>query len=986
MDERRVFLGTSGRHAASDAMGPGGAVAAWLLDDAASTGEHEADLSAVILVVPGARAGRLVLAALARAARDRSLALSPPEIRTPGSLAPRLLLAPGSKTNDASPTAMRLAWAHAASQLSEEDRRRLAPRLDGAATDGARDPIELVGESVGEVVAELRRGDLSPAEARQKLIEDPSFPDESRWIAIETLAELADRTLAAWGLRDPLGEAWGAWRQTRHVQPTRVVLAGVAELDALTRAVLAHEAVDWRALVFAEGADRARFDRFGCPNESWSASMWCVPEDALRFVATTGDGARATIDALAELASDGRDEAEIGTGDAAIVAVDPAWSPAIERAGLDAGRPLHAAGGRSCAASRFGTLLQHVAALLGEGDFDGFHALLRHPDAGPALAQWDDREASQTLEAADRYVREHLPGSLDDTWRGRDGERLERAHRALGELLAPIPCPGLGDANERRSARDWGACVRALMARCYPRERESVWTAWEAASAEHVARAIDEVCALPEDADGAMTAGRAVMLVLAAIGSAADPEGADERPELIGWLETPFEPAPRLVFAGMDDAHAPTPVAGVGASAALLPERARATLKLTTASSRAARDAFLFASCAQGRSGVRCIAARRDRQGNPLWASRFLLAGDDETLVARVQRWIHPASEPLPRMRAKANPAPARAWRDVPTSDPAMRVPTRFELRPFGGGPTVSSMSVTAFRNYLRSPYEFYLQTLRLRELEAPMPELDARAMGTLIHAAAEAWAQSDTRDSTDERSIEACMLDTLATLADAAYGTRRTVALRVQLELAARRLRGLAAWQAAWARQGWRVVRTEWNASRDVGATLPMDKGEAPMGLHGRIDRIDHHETSGAWAVLDYKTGRGDRHGRSKSPEQAHQRGRGEDKRWVDLQLPLYRHLARPLLTELGAGEIDVDDVRLGYVTMPVNGEVGEQFAAWDHATLASADSAARAIVRRVRAGEMRDEGPEPTTTGVLGSLLGWGGEKVRVRDGEDA
>ena len=63
---------------------------------------------------------------------------------------------------------------------------------------------------------------------------------------------------------------------------------------------------------------------------------------------------------------------------------------------------------------------------------------------------------------------------------------------------------------------------------------------------------------------------------------------------------------------------------------------------------------------------------------------------------------------------------------------------------------------------------------------------------------------------------------------------------------------------------------------------------------------------------------------------------------KWVDLQLPLYRHIARTL----GISE----RVQLGYIVLPKEvTEVGAQMAAWDANELDSADQCAVAVAKAV-------------------------------------
>jgi ATP-dependent helicase/nuclease subunit B len=102
-----------------------------------------------------------------------------------------------------------------------------------------------------------------------------------------------------------------------------------------------------------------------------------------------------------------------------------------------------------------------------------------------------------------------------------------------------------------------------------------------------------------------------------------------------------------------------------------------------------------------------------------------------------------------------------------------------------------------------------------------------------------------------------------------------------------------------------------------------------------GRIDRIDRH-ADGRWFIFDYKTGDS-----STDPEKAHR----HDGEWIDLQLPLYRHIAR----SLGVG----GDVQLGYLRLPRDtSDIGEKAAAWTAEDLASADQAIMDVATCIRNG----------------------------------
>jgi hypothetical protein len=120
-----------------------------------------------------------------------------------------------------------------------------------------------------------------------------------------------------------------------------------------------------------------------------------------------------------------------------------------------------------------------------------------------------------------------------------------------------------------------------------------------------------------------------------------------------------------------------------------------------------------------------------------------------------------------------------------------------------------------------------------------------------------------------------------------------------------------------------------------------PVD--DQPFTLQGRIDRIDYNDSLRRLCIVDYKTAdRGDH------PARTHRKG--DD--WIDLQLPLYRHLVRDakLPAEVAADAV----VELGYIVLPLDlKSAGLLLAEWDETALASADEKAREVVRKIWNGE---------------------------------
>ena len=111
----------------------------------------------------------------------------------------------------------------------------------------------------------------------------------------------------------------------------------------------------------------------------------------------------------------------------------------------------------------------------------------------------------------------------------------------------------------------------------------------------------------------------------------------------------------------------------------------------------------------------------------------------------------------------------------------------------------------------------------------------------------------------------------------------------------------------------------------------LPLAHGQE-IGLIGRVDRIDYHPQLDRWAVFDYKTS-----AKLRSPERSHQ----ADGKWIDLQLPLYRHLVK---------DLGIESPLLGYIALPDDARrAGAIMANWSEDDLDAADSVARWVGEQV-------------------------------------
>jgi hypothetical protein len=194
---------------------------------------------------------------------------------------------------------------------------------------------------------------------------------------------------------------------------------------------------------------------------------------------------------------------------------------------------------------------------------------------------------------------------------------------------------------------------------------------------------------------------------------------------------------------------------------------------------------------------------------------------------------------------------------------------------------------------------------------------------------------------------------ETLDALVLTRFGRGALPAVRVQTEQLRARLHAFARWQAERVADGWRVIGVE--CSTPEGG-VPFDVDGEPIQITGRIDRIDFHAPTGRWALLDYKTG-----DKGMGPEDTHRAGKGSDRHWVDLQLPMYRHLLPHVVDRDGSRPFDSappGEVQLGYVVLSRQlDEICDDCPEWTAQELEEADEAAREVVRFLRRNEFRHD-----------------------------
>jgi hypothetical protein len=572
-----------------------------------------------------------------------------------------------------------------------------------------------------------------------------------------------------------------------------------------------------------------------------------------------------------------------------------------------------------------------VADYLDEGDFRTLAALVRHPAVSDWLAA--QQAHADWLTLLDRYWSEHLPHQLGRPWLGNaeTGRRLKRLAAEIGRLTRELggaegdrstfSAPGTsakgplwpknGPVPRRRPLNEWCEPILNLLLQVFGEVERDVRKPADRCvmtACRQLRDVLGDNLKIPAELVPEVPAGEALRLVLQqAAGQRIAPLPDPKAIELLGWLELPLDDAPALVVVGVNEGIVPSSLN----ADLFLPNQLRRLLGIEDNARRYARDAYAMSVICGSRERLRVIAGRRTSEGDPLVPSRLLFACDRPTMARRASAYFASAAvSPGGHAGASEGDAAGRAanrtqagvaaWAN---SGHGSNGGGRLEVpRPRPLAEAVTSMRVTEFRDYLACPYRYYLRhRLGLERLADDAEELDGLGFGSLTHEVLRRFGAGPLAGSTDARQIGGFLSRSLDEALGECYGPKPLPAIRVQAE--------------------------------QLRARLLVDS--RPMFLRGRIDRIDFHPSEGRRMIFDYKSSN-----QADPPEKTH-RLHGQ---WVDLQLPLYRHLAADLGLDGPIG--------LAYIALPKDvRQVGPLPAEWTEADLADADAAAAEVVRKVRA-----------------------------------
>ncbi|MFN3190953.1 MAG: PD-(D/E)XK nuclease family protein [Aureliella sp.] len=886
----------------------------------AVTGAATWDMRNLLVVMPSSLACRRLAELLALKAESEGRVHYPPKIVTVGNL-PEELYHPEFAV--ASPAVQQFAWLKALYRVPKDELLKFIPNVPAKqSTNQWLDLAKVVSGLHRELSSEQLDFSQVADYLSNEMADGDGFPhpEHSRWAVLARIQSSYLEILQEMHLCDLQTARIRALNDAQCQSSRQIISIGCVDLSRIQKAMLAAIGGEVLIWVAAPQSESEYFDAWGClVAERWQTRTLDIPAENLYVGGTPRDQANLTASCLADFQGQYHQK-EITVG-----VPEPKLIPEIRRRLSLSDVATRYGPGHPLSQSEPISLIRMIGEYLRTKTYESFAALVRHPVVDEFLSRQHTTIPASWLQDLDEYYQEALPKRIDKFVHTKaiGAESYAAVTKVITKWLHPI-------SRQQLPLVDFVQPLLTVLSTVYGRQVCSLDEPAESelfSAARRSAEALLELRDVPKEIQPRMAASEMITWLVDSLSGQLVPEVPDaDSVELLGWLELAWDDAPALVVTGLHDGVVPES----SNSDSFLPNAFRKRLGIMDNLRRLARDVYATQLLLTSKSDVRFIVGRTDESGDPLTPSRVLMACPLEQLPSRVMHLVsETANDSLAEVRSRWNKPAVSTLQPLqrPAIDPDFIQANRPRY-----------ITVTAFREYLACPYRFYLKHIRrLRSKDDSVAELGASQFGVLVHDAL-AELKGNIGECDSPEIVEAFLLEKLHRFAAERYGDSPAAAVLIQIEQAELRLKAFAAKQAARAAEGWKIVHVE--VGTDAKDHLKIGTSDE-LNLVGRIDRIDHQPHTGRWAIWDYKTSE-----TAKNPVTVHWT---ESKGWQDLQLPLYRSIARRLGVD--------SEPTLGYITLPKSAsDGGFTLAEFTHEQLAEADSLAAEIATQVASGDFGD------------------------------
>lgn len=875
-------------------------VTQWLLDSCES-------LENTLVVVPTAHSGRRL-----RMALSSSGGILSPHVISPSQLFEVQMAASRQESL--------WAWIKVVRSLDLVEFPHLFPNRPAESTSSFSEALTLAREIMS------LRDTLADGDADFR---DAAFhsPEKERWQELSLLESRMLKQLGTWKLTDSvLAKRQKAQAPTLPPGVDRIIVACVPDPTPLAaRTLKTHltNGVPITILIHAPASEADSFDPWGTPvHHVWAEKQIDIPDwkNRLKLVDSAPEAAEACIEIFAE--------EKTTTEHAALALCDASFAPLLEKKFADASWPLYDPEGKGFADSGLMRILHAMQDISGkQATFASLQEMVKLPGAEIFFPPQTTRHLAARMMDALHHT--HLPESVSDARFLASPEQKKLIDSITSKLST------LQKGKLTQTLRSW-------LSSWLEQADQAVLKAAEPCLAE----ALDALDRLESNGDSPTPQEAFAMLAESLNTARISAQRSNTVLDLQGWLEISYDPAPHLILVGMHEGCVPDGKV----DDLFIPDSLRKNLGLRDSQGRFARDAFLLQSALTSRlknGRVDAVLARFNDAGEARKPSRLLMRQSGEKLASIVNHLF---------AESKSNQSKVGPWtRDWTLSLPKIDNPYSEQLeRP------PRSLSPSAIKDYMSCPLRFFLKRIvGMHAFDSEKREMDALDFGNLCHHVVDLFGKNPAlRDSSDADEINSAFSKMLDERVKELYGTRLSLPLMVQMESARERLRAFAQQQASDRANGWHIIETEFQVGRNG---IPWEFHGHPINMF--IDRIDRFEDGQQWRVWDYKT-----YGKAKHPVEQHQAtwnaeenrpllgelipasGRKKERRWADVQLPLYAAFVQQ--------HYHTDHLpQVGYISLP-RAVTDVQFCPWsdfDEATLEHALTWAMGAIEKIRAGHFQ-------------------------------
>ncbi|MDY6834061.1 MAG: PD-(D/E)XK nuclease family protein [Chloroflexota bacterium] len=872
------------------------------------------DLEQLLIIVPTNRAIHRLKESLVQKCAESNRTLLPPLITTPTFLVRPI----SNESNVASRTEIAAAWAEVLTTVDLTQYNGLFPKQkpaqDYSWTIQMGTKIQQLRETLVDAVRQI-------SDVYSDIADD--FQENERWRDLSLLEALYIKQLEDHGIQDPCQLSIH-----KSIDPEipsgikHIIIAGTPNLTPIAIRALENMAGKIRisVLIHSPSSLADHFDEWGVPSlDKWSRHYIDIPNANENIFLSGSPASQASIAMEIIDSESGR----FTPHDIAIAVPDRRIAPfmiaALAANGLRSSSPQ----AESTKTHPLFRLLESFHSLVTRGSYSDVSTFMRHADVLEYLGKQYHISPRQLLEEFDTLQNYHLPGGWQDIRHWTFYERTRKRYEVL-----PIAFTFIQQQIDFLDENDTDSAIRTLLhtiyqgrilQQCDPLDQAFICVA------NQINTALQELASAYINKNSA-SKDRAIQLLLNRLQHEQYTIGCtDTNIELYDWEDIAWSNAPLTIISGMNDEVVP----GSILSDVFLPDSLRTYLNLRNDAQQLCLNIYLLQSIIESHrnKGRTCfIVGKTSTTGDPLKPSRLLFQCSDAELLRRCENLFGEPDE-----MKESHPA-TTSFQLEATYLPDVGIDS---LSP-------SRMSVTKFNDFLTCPFRFYLKhILGMEEMGDEKREMDALDFGGLLHYALQRMAQR-MHLCDDQQELSQFLGTQAGDWIKQRFGESPPLQIEIQLHAARQRLDAASRIHIDLLREGWEVLQSEVMIETELNGVT----------VSGRIDRIDQHQKTGRIRLLDYKTS-----DKASKPLDTHIHGisneipayakvviDGKERRWINLQLPLYRIM-------LPNSAIYQGPIELGYFNLPkALGDTGiEIWSGFSNDLMQSARSCAISIIDEI-------------------------------------